>query len=319
MIVFPNCKINLGLQILNKREDGYHNLATVFYPVQWRDVVEVVRMDDGRQTTDHSKTLSGVEGSENPERSRRAERSRNANHFIEFTSSGLLVAGEPNNNLCIKAYHLLKKDFPSLPPVHMHLHKTIPMGAGLGGGSADGAFTLKLLNEKFQLGLTQRQLIDYALQLGSDCPFFIINKPSYATGRGEMLEEVDLDLSAYLFVIVNPGIHVNTGWAFTQLSGRSKRPDSEQDVTTSSGRLERPDLRTIIRQPITIWKQQLINDFEEPVCKAHPEIAAIKQQLYDAGALYASMTGSGSTVFGVFEKGEMVSIDFRKEHMVKVI
>jgi 4-diphosphocytidyl-2-C-methyl-D-erythritol kinase len=307
MIVFPNCKINLGLQILNKREDGYHNLATVFYPVQWRDVVEVVRLDDGRQTTDYSKTLSGVEGS-----GESIERSRDAIQNIEFTSSGLHIEGDPANNLCIKAYHLLKKDFPSLPPVQMHLHKTIPMGAGLGGGSADGAFTLKLLNEKFQLGLSEQQLIDYSLQLGSDCPFFIINKPCYATGRGEMLEEVELDLSAYQFVIVNPGIHVNTGWAFAHLSGRSERPDSEQDDATSSGRLERPDLRTIIQQPITTWKEQLINDFEAPVCKAHPEISEIKQQLYDAGALYASMTGSGSTVFGVFEKEFDELIEFEK-------
>jgi 4-diphosphocytidyl-2-C-methyl-D-erythritol kinase len=313
MIVFPNCKINLGLQILNKREDGYHNLATVFYPVQWKDVVEVIRRDDGWQMKDESKTLSGVEGSVES-----IERSRDANQYIEFTSSGLKIAGDPANNLCIKAYHLLKKEFSSLPPVHMHLHKTIPMGAGLGGGSADGAFTLKLLNDKFQLGLSEQQLIDYSLQLGSDCPFFILNKPCYATGRGEMLEEVDLDLSAYKFVIVNPGIHVNTGWAFANLSGRFGRPDSEQDYKTS-GRLERPDLRTIIQQPIIKWKDQLINDFEEPVCKAHPEIAAIKDKLYNAGALYASMTGSGSTVFGVFEKYSQLVFDFQKDYLVKKV
>jgi 4-diphosphocytidyl-2-C-methyl-D-erythritol kinase len=287
MLCFPNCKINLGLQILNKREDGYHNLATVFYPVQWKDAVEVVRKDNRSQTTDHS----------------------SAHHSpLSFTSSGLEVAGDPNHNLCIKAYNLLKKDFPSLPPVHMHLHKAIPMGAGLGGGSADGAFTLKLLNEKFQLGLTQQQLIDYALQLGSDCPFFIFNKPCFATGRGEMLEEVDLDLGAYQFVIVNPGIHVNTGWAFSQLQ-----------LNNGSGRLERPYLKSIITQPITTWKEQLINDFEKPVCKAHPEIAAIKQQLYDEGAMYASMTGSGSTVFGLFEKKQQVTIKFEETYLVKFI
>ncbi|MBX9783987.1 MAG: 4-(cytidine 5'-diphospho)-2-C-methyl-D-erythritol kinase [Chitinophagaceae bacterium] len=291
MISFPNCKINLGLQILNKREDGYHNLATVFYPVQWRDVVEVIRRDDGRQTTDHSGTSNLELTTKNSE--------------LVFTSSGLEIAGPAESNLCIKAYHLLKKDFPSLPPVQMHLHKTIPMGAGLGGGSADGAFTLKLLNDKFQLGLTQEQLIDYALQLGSDCPFFIVNKPCYATGRGEILEEVALDLSAYQFVLVNPGIHINTGWAFEQLQ------------LQGSGRSERPDPKNIVQQPIHTWKEQLINDFEEPVCKAHPQIAAIKQQLYDTGALYASITGSGSTVFGVFEKGKQVRIDFSKEYLVK--
>jgi 4-diphosphocytidyl-2-C-methyl-D-erythritol kinase len=288
MIVFPNCKINLGLQILNKREDGYHNLATIFYPIGWKDIVEVVRRDDGRQTTNKSNEPN----------------SRLTTHDISFTSSGLAVAGDPQNNLCIKAYNVLKKDFPSLPPVHMHLHKTIPMGAGLGGGSADGAYTLKLLNEKFQLGLSTQQLIDYALQLGSDCPFFILNKPVYATGRGEIMEPVNLDLSAYQFVIVNPGIHVNTGWAFAQLQLNDAL---------------RPDLRTIVQQPISTWKAQLINDFEAPVCKAHPEIAAIKQQLYDAGALYASMTGSGSTVFGVFEKKENIKLSFSKNYTNKII
>lgn len=305
MLSFPNCKINLGLQILNKREDGYHNLATVFYPLPLKDALEVVRRDDGRWTTDDSKTLSdlpseaiakaGVEGSAGVIE-RLAQRSESEGGSREndviFSSTGLQIAGDEANNLCVKAYHLLKKDFPSLPPVLMHLHKAIPMGAGLGGGSADGAFALKLLNEKFQLGLSTQQLIDYALQLGSDCPFFIINKPCYATGRGELLEEVELDLSGYKFAIVNPGIHVNTGWAFGQLSLSGRSAESEQ----------RPDLKQIIQQPISTWKQQLINDFEKPVCKAHPEIAAIKQQLYDAGALYASMTGSGSTVFGIFEK-----------------
>jgi 4-diphosphocytidyl-2-C-methyl-D-erythritol kinase len=160
------------------------------------------------------------------------------------------------------------------------------MGAGLGGGSADGAFSLKLLNEKFQLGLSSQQLIAYAIQLGSDCPFFILNKPCFATGRGEVMEPVSLDLRNYQFVIVNPGIHVNTGWAFAQLQ-LSNAP--------------RPDLRNIVQQPVNTWKEQLMNDFEEPVCKAHPEIANIKDELYHSGALYASMTGSGSTVFGIFD------------------
>ncbi|MBS4064441.1 MAG: 4-(cytidine 5'-diphospho)-2-C-methyl-D-erythritol kinase [Chitinophagaceae bacterium] len=288
MLSFPNCKINLGLQILHKREDGFHNLATVFYPAGWKDVVEVIRRDDGRQTTDDSNEPN----------------SRLTTHDISFSSTGLAVAGEPQNNLCIKAYGLLKKDFPSLPPVQMHLHKTIPMGAGLGGGSADGAFTLKLLNEKFQLGLTVQQLMDYALQLGSDCPFFILNQPCYATGRGEVLEPIALDLSAYQLVLVNPGIHVNTGWAFAQLELKDA---------------PRPDLRTIVQQPITTWKDQLINDFEAPVCKAHPEIAAIKEELYNEGALYASMTGSGSTVFGVFENRGKINIPISRNYLSKSV
>ena len=150
MISFPNCKINLGLHILNKREDGYHDLETVFYPVQLRDALEVLRRDDGRQTTDDS--------NHSPLNTHKSS--------ITFSSTGLTIAGDPETNLCIKAYHLLKQDFPSLPPVQMHLHKAIPMGAGLGGGSADGAFALKLLNDKFQLGLSTQQLIEYALQLG---------------------------------------------------------------------------------------------------------------------------------------------------------
>jgi len=288
MIAFPNCKINLGLRILSKREDGYHNLETIFYPVGWKDVVEVLRRDDGPQTTDH----------------RTEPNSQLTTHDISFTSSGLEVKGDAVNNLCIKAYHILKNDFPSLPSIEMHLHKTIPMGAGLGGGSADGAFTLKLLNDKFQLGLTKQQLIDYALQLGSDCPFFILNKPCYATGRGEILEEVELDLSAYHFVLVNPGIHVNTGWAFAQLQLNDA---------------PRMDLRNIIQQPIHTWKEQLINDFEAPVCKAHPEIAKIKDELYIAGALYASMTGSGSTVYGIFEKEIISKISLDHNYLLKYI
>lgn len=280
MIVFPNCKINLGLQILNKREDGFHNLETVFYPIHLRDVLEIIRSTDDKTEAN-----------------------------INFKSTGLIIEGYSHNNLCIKAYDLLKKDFSALPPIQMHLHKTIPMGAGLGGGSSDGAFALKLLNEKFQLGLSSQQLINYALQLGSDCPFFILNKPAFATGRGELLEEIPLDLSAYHFAIVNPGIHVNTGWAFANLPDRSNRPDSKQHA----------DLKTIIQQPVSTWKNQLINDFEEPVSKAHPEIASIKQQLYDAGALYASMSGSGSTVFGMFSKEQKPSLSFRSSYLYKLI
>jgi 4-diphosphocytidyl-2-C-methyl-D-erythritol kinase len=286
MLVFPNCKINLGLQILNKREDGFHNLATVFYPVQLKDVLEIIQKDDANSPTQNSELKTQV------------TQIKTQNSELSFKSSGLEITGDEQNNLCIKAYNLLKKEFPSLPPVQMHLHKAIPMGAGLGGGSSDGAFALKLLNEKFQLGLNQEQLIGYALQLGSDCPFFILNKPCYATGRGEILEPVALDLSAYQFAIVNPGIHVHTGWAFEQLK------------LESSGRLERTDLRKIIQQPITIWKEDLKNDFEEVVAKQHVEIATIKQQLYEAGALYASMTGSGSTVYGIFEKKMKFDIKF---------
>lgn len=258
MIVFPNCKINLGLSILQKRTDGYHDLESVFYPLPLRDVVEVI----------NAPAPSGD---------------------IEFSASGLPVSGPLDENLCIRAYRLLKKDFPGLPGLKMHLHKVIPMGAGLGGGSANGAMTLKLLNEKFHLGLSTAQLLDYALRLGSDCPFFIINTPCLATGRGELLQEVPLDLSAYSFLLVHPGIHINTAWAFSQLS-----------IPV----LRKPVLE-VIQQPAETWKMDLVNDFEEPVCAHHPELRALKQMLYEAGAVYASMSGSGSCFYGMFRKGEM--------------
>lgn len=274
MVVFPNCKINLGLRIIRKRNDGYHDLETMFYPVPLTDALEVIRAST-------------------------------ADTDISFQSSGLHISGDTANNLCVKAYQLLKKDFPQLGPVQMHLHKVIPMGAGLGGGSSDGAFALQLINDLFHLQISKEQLIGYALQLGSDCPFFILNQPCFASGRGEKMEPVALDLSGYHFIIVNPGIHVNTAWAFSQLQ------------LNEPNQLELPDLRTIIQQPVSSWKETLINDFEAPVCKAHPEIAAVKQQLYDAGAVYASMTGSGSTVFGLFT--EKKELNFPEHYFWKLI
>jgi len=227
MVVFPNCKINLGLRIIRKRNDGYHDLETVFYPIPLTDALEVIR-------------VSG------------------ADTDIAFQSSGLPISGDSTNNLCVKAYQLLKKDFPQLGSVQMHLHKVIPMGAGLGGGSSDGAFALQLINDLFHLQLSKEQLIGYALQLGSDCPFFILNQPCFASGRGEKMEPVALDLSGYHFAIVNPGIHVNTGWAFSQLqldkpkqlfftvtTGQAKTvgtPRSPDNHPTACTRLERnPD------------------------------------------------------------------------------
>jgi 4-diphosphocytidyl-2-C-methyl-D-erythritol kinase len=259
MVTFPNCKINLGLNILQKRNDVFHDLATVFYPIELKDVLEIIP----------------------------ARNSEQQQSSIQFTTSGLMVDGNSTDNICFKAYELLKADFPTLPPIEMHLHKAIPMGAGLGGGSADGAFALKMLNAKFNLNLTVQQLIDYALQLGSDCPFFIINQPCFATSRGEKMTPIHLDLSAYTFVIVNPGIHVNTGWAFKQITPT----------------LPKKSIQNIIQQPIETWKHELVNDFELPVSTAYPAIQNIKQDLYAKGAVYASMSGSGSTVFGIFKKG----------------
>jgi len=262
MVVFPNCKINIGLNILSKREDGYHNLQTIFFPAAIRDVLEIIE-NDGEEE-------------------------------VLFSSSGIHVPGKAENNLCIKAYHLLKKDFPRLPHVQMHLHKTIPMGAGLGGGSADGAFTLQLLNTKFSLQLSEETLIKYALQLGSDCPFFIINKPCFATGRGEILEPVALDFSAYKIFIINPGIHISTSLAFSQIAvGENKE-----------------DLKKLIAKPIENWEENIFNDFEKVVFATYPEIAGIKNELYNHGALYASMSGSGSTVYGIFQKDPVIKMNF---------
>jgi 4-diphosphocytidyl-2-C-methyl-D-erythritol kinase len=256
MLLFPNSKINLGLHICSKRADGFHDLETIFYPIGLQDALEIIP-------------------------------SHNSTTDIEFTSSGLIVDGDMADNICIKAYHLLKKDFPDLPAIKMHLHKAIPMGAGLGGGSADGAFTLQLLNKKFTLNLSTPKLLNYALQLGSDCPFFIMNSPCFATSRGEILEPIEINLSGYQIVLVNPGIHINTGWAFAQLSPA----------------LPKRSLATIIAQPITTWKEELKNDFEKPVFEKYPEIKTIKENLYASGAVYAAMSGSGSTVYGIFEKG----------------
>lgn len=282
MIVFPNCKINLGLNIVSKRNDGFHNLETVFYPITIQDVLEIVDTSS-IQKTDISSTHSITTSAFN------------------CTTTGLSIQVNVEDNLCYKAYYLLKRDFSQLPPIQVHLHKTIPMGAGLGGGSADGAFTLQLLNEKFQLNLSSIQLIHYAAQLGSDCPFFILNKPCFATGKGEQLEPIKLDLSAYYFIIVYPGIHIDTKWAFSQITPT----------------IPQYPIAQIIQQPLNIWKSSLINDFEVPVCSRHPEIATIKQQLYNAGAAYAAMSGSGSTVFGIFDSSTHPKLSFPKSYLVK--
>lgn len=266
MISFPNCKVNLGLNIISKRADGYHDLETLFYPIAIKDVLEIIEANK-----------------------------------TELTISGNEIDVPDEENICIKAYQLLKKKFPALPPVKTHLHKAIPSGAGLGGGSADGSFMLKLLTEKFKLSLSTKELIDFSLELGSDCPFFILNKPCVATGRGEILEEINLDLSAYKILIVNPGIHINTAWAFTQLS-----PDS----ATKS-------IREIIKQPIETWKAELKNDFETPVFNKYPEIKLIKETLYKDGAVYAAMTGSGSTAFGLFQKDVTPAVSFPQNYFVK--
>ncbi len=324
MVVFPNCKINLGLNILCKREDGYHDLETVFYPILLNDALEVVReqltADRLQITDDSSEDEVNIKSTLHNERltvnrlqitddlsediitntQSTLHNQQLTVNGIRLTTSGLPINGDDDNNLCVKAYYLLKKDFPFLPLIQMHLHKVIPMGAGLGGGSADGAFALKLLNDTFHLNLSSEQLIAYALQLGSDCPFFILNKPCFATGRGEVMEAIELDLSAYQFVIVNPQIHIGTGWAFGNIT--PKIPEQS--------------IKDIIYQPINTWKDLLINDFEQPAINHYPKIGNIKAELYNHGAIYSSMTGSGSTVFGIYEKGREIELSFPKHYFV---
>jgi 4-diphosphocytidyl-2-C-methyl-D-erythritol kinase len=273
MICFPNAKVNLGLRVTSRREDGFHDLDTVFFPVPLNDVLEVIT-----QSTNSAKAVT-------------------------FTHSGIPIPGDASSNLCIKAYQLLKKDYPDLPSILLHLYKHIPMGAGLGGGSSDGAFMLKLLNEKYRLGIGEDQLKKYALALGSDCPFFIINQPVQATGRGEIMQPITCSLSSKTMVLACPGIHVSTADAFRNI----KRSPNV------------PSCASIVERPIHEWKATLFNDFEETVFSAFPEIATIKKKLYDAGAVYASMTGTGSTVYGIFETSPSLKNLFPSHYQLETI
>ncbi len=261
MISFPPCKINLGLNVIEKRSDGYHNLDTVFYPIPLTDVLEVLPA-----TT------------------------------TQFFPSGTLIPGDAKDNLCLRAYELLKKDF-DLDLVAIHLHKVIPTGAGLGGGSADAAHTLRLLNQVFELSLSKTQLQGYAQQLGSDCAFFMEDEPMLGTGRGEILSPIQLSLKGKYLVLLKPEIHVSTAEAY-----RGVKPMRSQ-----------PGVQEVIEQvPLTDWKKFLKNDFEPSVFAAHSVIKEYKEQLYAEGAVYASMSGSGSSVFGIFDH----AIDFDHPHTI---
>lgn len=248
MIVFPNAKINIGLNVVSKRTDGYHNLETIFYPLNLSDALEIA---ESEKTT--------------------------------LTFSGIQIDGSVENNLIFKAYSLLKADF-NLPPVNLHLHKVIPFGAGLGGGSSDAAFTLKLLNEHFKLGISTGKLENYASRIGADCPFFIQNKPVFATGIGNQFQAIELDLSAFEIVILKPNISVNTA-------------DAYKNIVPEIPKFSLTDL---VNSPVNTWKDFIKNDFEKSVFEKYPEIGRLKEILYELGANYASMSGSGSAVFGIF-------------------
>ena len=256
MITFPIAKINLGLNVVERRTDGYHNLETVFYPVQIKDALELTLMD--------TRFPSGVD--------------------CEIKVTNISIEGDEQRNLVVRAYQLLKRDFPQMPRIHAHLWKGIPTQAGMGGGSSDCAYTIRLLNEMFTLGLSDEQMIQYAAQLGADCPFFILSRPAYAEGIGERLQPVDLDLSRYYIGVVRPDIPVSTREAFSLI--KPMKPVK--------------CCREVVMQPVETWRDELLNDFEQSVFALHPEIGTIKQQLYDLGAVYAAMSGSGSSVFGLF-------------------
>lgn len=258
MITFPIAKINLGLNVVEKRPDGYHNLQTVFYPVNISDALEVTTMDDRFPST--------VD--------------------CDLKVTNISIDGDEQQNLVVRAYRLLKQDFPNMPRIHAHLWKGIPTQAGMGGGSSDCAYMIRALNDLFRLGLSREQMIGYAARLGADCPFFILGAPAYAEGIGERLMPVSLSLNDYQLAVVKPDIPVSTKEAFSLI--RPQRPQK--------------NCLDIVRQPVETWRDELKNDFETSVFALHPEIAAVKQRLYDMGAVYASMSGSGSAVFGFFRK-----------------
>lgn len=252
MVVFPNCKINIGLQVLSKRRDGYHNINTIFYPVPFTDVLEIV-----------------------PQRNMKSG-------IAKFSSSGLLIPGRSENNLCIKAYNLLHQKH-KLPSVKMHLHKIIPMGAGLGGGSSNAAFTLSLLNNLFSLKETNESLKKMAALLGSDCAFFLDNKPSIGSGRGTVLSKSDMNLKGKNLVILNPAVHISTAAAYANI----KLTKNLIDYKLAS------------KLPLSEWADIFTNDFETYAFKSYPIIKKIKEGLFLAGAEYACMSGSGSSVYAV--------------------
>ncbi|MDH5474822.1 MAG: 4-(cytidine 5'-diphospho)-2-C-methyl-D-erythritol kinase [Cyclobacteriaceae bacterium] len=251
MVSFPNAKINLGLNITSKRIDGYHNIASCFYPIPWHDILEIIPSEK-----------------------------------LKFTNSGISIPGNIEDNLCLKAFHLLKKEY-DIPNVHIHLHKIIPIGAGLGGGSSDAAFTLKTLNKKFKLRIDNQHLEYYAAQLGSDCPFFIKNSPILATETGTTFSPVSVELSKKFLIVMKPDIHISTAEAYVGVTPKPLKP-TVKDIIENS--------------PITKWRDLLHNDFEDSIFPNHPEIESIKKELYKKGASFASMTGSGSAVYGIFEE-----------------
>ncbi len=263
MVVFPNAKINLGLNIIDKRPDGYHSIESCFYPIPLTDALEAIESD----------TLS-------------------------FSSSGIEILGNKTDNLCLKAYHIVKEKY-DIPSVSIHLHKNIPIGAGLGGGSADGAFMIKLLNEKFSLGMPVEVMVNLAGKLGSDCPFFIKNEAVFVEGTGNEFSEIDFSLQGKFLVLVMPEIHISTVQAYSGIHPSKHNSNLKKELET----LELSEFQLVIK-----------NDFETPVFSQFPELVKVKEAILKAGAVYASMSGSGSSIFGIFESKP----DFNSAHPFQV-
>ncbi len=255
MVIFSNAKINIGLNITEKRSDSFHNIESIFYPVDLKDILEIVKSDSG----------------------------------LQFKNTGIVVDSLPEDNLIIKAYNLIAKDY-DIQSVKIHLHKTIPIGAGLGGGSSNSVFMLKLLNDFFELSISNEQLTSYARQLGSDCAFFVKNIPIFASEKGDIFSDIDLDLSDYKIVVKNPNIFVSTQEAYSGIVPQ----------------IAEISLKNLIKRPISEWKHTIKNDFEKEIFKKYPKIKELKDEFYNKGAIYASMSGSGSSVYGIFEKDKSI-------------
>jgi 4-diphosphocytidyl-2-C-methyl-D-erythritol kinase len=254
MLAFPNCKINLGLNVIEKRPDGFHTINTIFYPVNWCDALEVIENQSAEGFT--------------------------------LSTSGLPVEGDIKNNIIFKAWQILSQQ-KKIPSVNVHLHKNIPMGAGLGGGSSDAAFFIDLLDKKFNLELSEHQKHSTASELGSDCAFFLNNKAVFAAGRGNEFSPVTVDLGKYYILLVYPGIHSNTREAFEGLTPQKPAHDLKNSIETL---------------PVNEWKHFLVNDFDNTIIKKYPAVGDLKKRMYELGAIYASMSGSGSAVYGLFEE-----------------
>jgi 4-diphosphocytidyl-2-C-methyl-D-erythritol kinase len=270
MVVYPNAKINIGLKVLEKRSDGFHNIETVFYPLEIHDILEI---EDNLLNSED-----------------------------ELSSSGLALNTDAKDNLILKAVDLLKKDF-EIPPLRIHIHKQIPLGAGLGGGSSDAAITLLALNDKFDLMLSEKELLEYASKIGSDCAFFIPNKPKFAFGRGNLFEDIELDLKSYHLLLVKPDIHVDTKLAYSLVKAQKATRSLALDILI----------------PISEWKEIIDNDFELPIFSKYPQIKMIKEKMYENGALFSLMSGSGSSVYGIFKDEPRIPKEFENLFHVKLL